>query len=219
MRLSRIIMALTVGLAMAAVPTAAGAAVPHPPPDYPPGPPTLTVTPATTTPGTVVTGVGSGFLPGEIATITVAVTGLPVAAPAAGTTRRSDGTVVEMAAVAYAQAPVPGPTITSNPPPRRFTVQVDAGGGFTFKYRVNRPGVWTFTATGNSSGRRASASVTVIAGPPTHKPTHRPPHHLPVTGSSLGTPIKIGGGLLAAGAVMVLLTMAWRRRRFDTGTR
>ncbi|WP_255609782.1 hypothetical protein [Micromonospora sp. PLK6-60] len=212
-------MALTVGLAVAAVPTAAGAAVPQPPPDYVPGPPDLTVAPGTVPPGTIVTGVGSGFLPGEIATITVTTTGLPVAAPAAGTARRSDGTVVAMAAVAYAPITTPPSELTGRTPPRRFTVQVDAAGAFTFKYRVTRPGVWTFTATGNSSGRRASASVTVIAGPPTHKPTHRPPHHLPVTGSSLGTPLKVGGGLLAAGAVMVLLTMAWRRRRFDTGTR
>ncbi|MFC0006419.1 hypothetical protein [Micromonospora siamensis] len=208
-------MALTAGLAVAAAPGAALGAQPQPPPDYVPTPPTLTVTPSSTTPGTIVTGVGTGFLPGEIATITVTVGGLPVAAPAAA--RRSDGTTVTMAAVAYQQqAPTPGSSLTGNNPPRRFTVQVDGSGSFTFKYRVTRPGLWTFTARGNSSGRTASASVTVTPGPPPHRPPHRPPHHLPVTGASLGTPMKIGGGLLGAGAVMVLATMVWRRRRLES---
>lgn len=36
---------------------------------------------------------------------------------------------------------------------------------------------------------------------------------LPVTGDSLGTPMKLGGGLVGAGAIMLLLTLAWRRRQ------
>ncbi|WFE40540.1 hypothetical protein [Micromonospora sp. WMMD998] len=208
MRLSRIIMALTVGLAVAAAPTAAGAAQPQPP-VYPPAQPSLTLVDPTIFLGETFTLVGTGFGPNETVSIDVAITGLPAAAPAEGTARRSDGSTVAMAAVAYTPnraAPQPAPT--------HFTVQADANGSFRVTYRPTRVGRYTFTATGETTGRTASTTGTVLPVRPTHKP--RPPHHgghLPVTGGDIGTPLKLGGGLAAAGAVLLLGSLAWRRRR------
>ncbi len=211
MRLSRIIMALTVGLAVAAVPTAAGAAQPQPP-VYPPPVANLTVTATTITLGETFTLSGSGFASGETVSIHVAISALPVAAPAQGTTRRSDGTTVAMAAVSYSQA-------QPQPAPLDFDVTADANGDFTTTYRPNRPGRYTFTATGEESGRVATATGTVL---PPRPP--RPPHdgggHLPVTGASMSTPMKLGGGLAGAGALLLLGSLAWRRRnRFGMGSR
>ena len=87
MRLSRIFMALTVGLAVAAVPTAAGAAQPQPP-VYPPTTPSLTVTPPTIRLGGTFTLRGEGFAAGAVA-ISVAISGNPNAAPAQATVVRS----------------------------------------------------------------------------------------------------------------------------------
>ncbi|RLP87774.1 MULTISPECIES: hypothetical protein [unclassified Micromonospora] len=203
MRLSRIIMALTVGLAVVAVPTAAGAAQPQPqpsptitdtpqPPPYVPAPPSLTVNRPTIFLGETVVLTGTGFGPNETVDIVVSVT--PLAAPAAGQApaRRSDGSTVAMAPVAYqASAPL------------SFTARTNAAGQFTRSYRPSVTGLLTFTATGRESGRTASAELRVL-----HKK-----QPLPVTGSSLSTPMKLGGGLVGAGAVMLLLTLAWRRRQ------
>ncbi|PTA42381.1 hypothetical protein [Micromonospora sp. RP3T] len=208
MRLSRIIMALSVGLAIVAAPTAAGAAQPQPP-VYPPVVASLTVTPTTITLGQTFTLNGRNFLPNEQVRIDVAISNLPVAAPAEGTARRSDGSTVAMASVAYLPS---GPT--PQPAPTTFVVTADANGSFTVTYRPTRPGRYTFTATGLTSGRTASATGIVLPKRPPHPP--RPPHHgghLPVTGDSIGTPLKLGGGLAGAGAVLLLGSLAWRRRR------
>ncbi|MDG4757951.1 hypothetical protein [Micromonospora sp. WMMD710] len=202
MRLSRIIMALTVGLAVVAVPTAAGAAQPQPapsattdppqPPPYPPTGPSLTVNRPTIFLGETVVLTGTGFGPNETVDIVVSVT--PLAAPAAGQApaRRSDGTTVAMAPVAYqASAPL------------SFTAFTDAQGRFTKSYKPSVTGLLTFTATGRESGRTASTELRVL-----HKK-----QPLPVTGDSIGTPMKLGGGLVGAGAIMLLLTLAWRRRQ------
>ncbi|MFF0153030.1 hypothetical protein [Micromonospora sp. NPDC005203] len=202
MRLSRIIMALTVGLAVVAVPTAAGAAQPQPtpsattdptqPPPYPPTNPSLTVNRPTIFIGETVILTGTGFGPNE--TVDIAVTVTPLAAPAGGQApaRRSDGTTVAMAPVAYqASAPL------------NFTAYTDAQGRFTKSYKPSVTGLLTFTATGRESGRTASTELRVL-----HKK-----QPLPVTGDSIGTPMKLGGGLVGAGAVMLLLTLAWRRRQ------
>ncbi|MEV4825499.1 hypothetical protein [Micromonospora sp. NPDC049274] len=202
MRLSRIIMALTVGLAVVAVPTAAGAAQPQPapsattdppqPPPYPPTAASLTVNRPTIFLGETVVLTGTGFGPNE--TVDIAVTVAPLAAPAAGQApaRRSDGTTVAMAPVAFqASAPL------------TFTATTDAQGRFTKSYKPSVTGQLTFTATGRESGRTASTELRVL---------HRK-QPLPVTGDSIGTPIKLGGGLVGAGAIMLLLTLAWRRRQ------
>jgi hypothetical protein len=210
MRLSRILMALTVGLAVAAAPTAAGAAQPQPP-VYPPPVAALTVSPTTIRLGETFTLQGRGFVGGERVAIHVAISALPAAAPAQGTARRSDGTSVAMATVSYSQA-------QPQPAPLDFEVTADGSGNFTVTYRPTRPGRYTFTATGVTSGRVATATGTVLPPRPT-----RPPHHggnLPVTGSSLSTPMKLGGGLAGAGVVLLLVSLAWRRRgRFGMGSR
>ncbi|MET8529341.1 hypothetical protein [Micromonospora sp. NPDC005172] len=202
MRLSRIIMALTVGLAVVAVPTAAGAAQPQPtpsattdppqPPPYPPAAASLTVNRPTIFLGETVVLTGTGFGPNETVDISVTVT--PLAAPAAGKApaRRSDGTTVAMTPVAYqASAPL------------TFTAYTNAQGRFTKSYKPSVTGLLTFTATGRESGRTATTELRVL---------HRK-QPLPVTGDSIGTPMKLGGGLVGAGAIMLLLTLAWRRRQ------
>ncbi|MCG5471308.1 hypothetical protein LADH09A_005296 [Micromonospora sp. LAH09] len=204
MRLSRIIMALTVGLAVVAVPTAAGAAQPQPtpsttattdppqPPPYPPAAALLTVNRPTIFLGETVVLTGTGFGPNE--TVDIAVTVTPIAAPAGGQApaRRSDGSTVAMVPVAQqASAPL------------NFTANTNAQGRFTKSYKPSVTGLLTFTATGRESGRTATTELRVL-----HKK-----QPLPVTGDSLGTPMKLGGGLVGAGAIMLLLTLAWRRRQ------
>ncbi|MET8837937.1 hypothetical protein ABZV78_29050 [Micromonospora sp. NPDC004540] len=207
MRLSRIFMALTVGLAVAATPSAAGAAQPQPP-VYPPNA-TLTISPPTIRLGGTFTLRGSEFQPGESVRIDVAITGNPNAAPARGSVR-SDGSTVAMTAVAYQQPGQPAPTT--------FRVTADGEGDFEVTYKPSRTGRHTHTATGETSRRTDSATGVVLPERP-----GRPPHgggNLPVTGDRLGTPVKLGGGLAGAGAVLVLLSLAWRRRgRFGIGSR
>ncbi|MFI7607787.1 hypothetical protein ACIBTV_21955 [Micromonospora sp. NPDC049366] len=200
MRLSRIIMALTVGLAVVAVPTAAGAAQPQPspsvtdtpqPPPYTPVLPSLTVSRPSITLGETVTLRGRGFGPNETVDIVVSVQ--PLAAPAAGTARRSDGSTVAMAPVAFQAAA-----------PLRFTARTNGAGEFSRSYKPSVTGLLTFVATGRESDRTAETQLRVLDRP-------QPP--LPVTGDSIGTPMKLGGGLVGAGAVLLLLTLAWRRRQ------
>ncbi|MEU8261774.1 hypothetical protein AB0C02_14280 [Micromonospora sp. NPDC048999] len=228
MRLSRIIMALTAGLAVAAVPTVAGAAQPQPSPSasqpqpslspsqpqpsvtvYPPGRglASLTVTLPTITLGHTFTLHGSGFAPDETVEIDVSISALPGAAPAAGTARRGDGSTVAMAAVAYARPLDAQP----EPAPLQFEVTADATGAFTVPYRPTEVGRYTFSATGESSGLTASATGTVLS-PRAASPSPSSGGGLPVTGSSLSTPLKIGVGLAGVGALLVLLSLAWRRR-------
>ncbi|MEO3779316.1 hypothetical protein ABGB16_21215 [Micromonospora sp. B11E3] len=221
MRLSRIIMALTVGLAVVAAPTAAGAAQPQPtpsqtetdppqPPPYAPQPPVLTVVPTTITLGETATLRGAGFGPREIVDVTVTVAPLAAGVPgegrrAPGEGRGSDGSTVAMAPVAYQAAA-----------PLHFTVRTDANGRFSRVYKPSVTGRLTFTATGRTTDRTASATLTVL---PVTQPSPSRPGGLPVTGDSLGTPLAIGGGLVAAGVVLTLVGMAWRRRdRFGIGS-
>ncbi|MGC5331773.1 hypothetical protein [Micromonospora sp. DT62] len=210
MRLSRIIMALTVGLAVLAVPTAAGAAQPQPtpgtgkpqPPVYPPGgTPTLTVKPPTVVVGQTATLIGKGWGPGETVIITVSTSPLAAAVPGADQARRSDGEIVAMAPVSFQQAPQPNP--------RTLEVTADDDGYFRTTYTPRHHGTYTFRAEGQTYHRVATATLTVLK-------KHTPP--LPVTGDSLSTPMKFGGGLVGAGAVLLLLSLVWRKRhRFGMG--
>ncbi|MBQ0896350.1 hypothetical protein KBX37_25210 [Micromonospora sp. U56] len=203
MRLSRIIMALTAGLAVVLAPTAAGAAQPQPAPDYPPQPPALTANPTTVVVGQPTVLIGTGFGPNEIVDIVVSVAPLAASVPGQAPARRSDGSTVAMAAVAFPQ-----------PAPRHFTAHTNAAGRFTRTYRPTEVGQLTFTATGRESGRTASVTITVL---PKKKPGGG--NQLPVTGDSMGTPLKVGGGLVGAGAVLMLGSLVWRRRnRFGMGS-
>ncbi|WP_433341811.1 hypothetical protein [Micromonospora sp. CA-111912] len=217
MRLSRIIMALTLGLAVVAAPTAAGAAQPQPtpspsgpqqPPQYPPQPPALTVNPSTIVLGQTVTLTGAGFGPNESVEHTVAATPLAAGLPGQAPARRSDGSTVAMAPVAYQAAA-----------PLRFTVRADAAGEYSTRHTPSVTGRLTFTAVG-ATGRTATATLTVLPRErPTPTPTRKPHGGLPVTGDNIGTPLAVGGGLLGVGVVLTIAGLAWRRRnRFGTGS-
>ncbi|NJP35169.1 hypothetical protein [Micromonospora thermarum] len=197
MRLSRIIMALTVGLAVAAMPTAAGAAQPQPtqPPVYPPGGVELSVGDPQIVLGETITLFGRGWNPGE--RIVIRVSSSPLA-NAMSAVRGSTGDRVAMTPVAYRPSrhePDIGP----------FSARAD--GTFEVTYTPRHTGHYLFEAVGES-GRTATARVTVLG---------KKKHRLPVTGASTSTPMKVGGGLVGAGAVLLLMTFAWRQRhRFNT---
>ncbi|KXK58498.1 hypothetical protein AWW66_29425 [Micromonospora rosaria] len=193
MRLNRIIMALTIGLAVAAVPTVAAAAQPQPAPtvttppaDYPPQPPALTVNPTSLTLGASAQLTGWGFGPNETVDITIRVN--PVLPPLVATT--------------------------------------DGDGWFTISHTPHLHGTHTYTATGRVSGRTASVTLEVLPKPQpspsrSTSPSPKPPHKggwLPVTGDDAGTPLKVGGALVGVGAVLMLLTLAWRRNRLGAGS-
>ncbi|SCL71767.1 hypothetical protein [Micromonospora peucetia] len=209
MRLSRIIMALTVGLAVLAAPTAAGAAQPQPtpgtgtpqPPPYAPGPATLAVSPPTVVVGQTATLIGSDWTPGGTVTITVSTSPLAAAVPGADQARRSNGETVAMAPVSFQRAPQPNPT--------RWEVVADGDGEHRSTYTPREPGTYTFRAVGETPDQVATATLTVLK-------KHQAP--LPVTGDSMSTPLKFGGGLVGAGAVLLLLSLVWRKRhRFGVG--
>ncbi|WP_320068480.1 hypothetical protein [Micromonospora sp. RTGN7] len=210
MRLTRIIMALTVGLAVVAAPTGAGAAQPQPTPSqpnsqptaYPPQPPVLTVNPSTIIIGETATLTGAGFGLNEAVQHAVSSAPLAIGQRNQAPARRGDGSTVAMAPVAYQAAA-----------PLLFTVQADAAGRFSVPYTPSVTGRLTFTAVGLTTGRTASATLTVL---PRSQPT---PSRLPVTGDSIiGTSLTVGGGLLGVGVVLTLAGLAWRRRRLDAGT-
>ncbi|WP_410809180.1 hypothetical protein [Micromonospora sp. 067-2] len=210
MRLSRIIMALTVGLAVVAVPTAAGAAQPQPqptptitgapqPPPYSPQQASLTLSRTTIVLGEPVTLIGTNFGPNETVDIVVTVNPLASARLDGQSARRSDGSTVALAAVAFQRAAA-----------FNLTATTDASGRFELTYRPETEGRFVFNATGRESGRTGTATLTVLRNAPQPPP-------LPVTGSSLDTPMKVGGGLVGAGALMLLLTLGWRRRQRFSG--
>jgi hypothetical protein len=193
MRLSRIITALLAGLAVAAAPSAALAAQSAPAPSYPPGAPNLTVEPAgTVTLGTVLRLEGHRFGAREI--VDISVSRVPLAAGVRGApARRSTGSTVAMVPVAH--------QLPSQLQPITLTATTGPDGEFEVSFRPTDVGVFTFVATGRTTGRTASVTVTVIEGKP-----------LPVTGSNVGPEVAVGTGLLSVGVLVLMLTMAWRRR-------
>ena len=175
--------------------------MPQPPPDYVPQPAALTANRTTIVIGQTVVLTGTNFGPNETVDHDVAVAPLAASVPGQPA-RRSDGSTVAMAAVAYPQ-----------PAPRHFTAYTNEAGRYIKSYRPTEVGQHTFTATGRESGRTASVTITVL---PKKKPDG---NQLPVTGDSMGTPLKVGGGLVGAGAVLMLGSLVWRRRnRFGMGS-
>ncbi|MEV4755993.1 hypothetical protein AB0J86_12875 [Micromonospora sp. NPDC049559] len=190
MRLSRIITALVAGLAVAGVPAAAGAAQP-----YPPQPPSLTATDTTVEIGQATTLIGTGFGANELVRLDFTFTPLAARAPGAQPARVETG---GMGAMAPASLELKGgPAIPST------TVRANSEGRFTKVVKFHHAGQVLVTATGLSTARVASVTITVF----------RPQPGLPVTGSSVGSQLAVGGGLLATGVLLVLMTVVWRRRR------
>lgn len=234
MRLSRIITTIAVGLAAAALPGAAGAALSQPqpppqspqPPPYQPPRPGLTVTPSTVDVGEIATVTGRGFGSRELVEITITTGPLAAGVPRQEA-RRGDGSTVALAPVALHRDEQPQPG-RGNPPEhvpgkgpwdgsrdgarQVFWIRADVDGFFQFAFRPRHPGKITITARGLTSGYTATARLTVL------KPYHPGKGPLPVTGSSMETPLKVGGGLVGVGAVLLLATFALRRRnRAGTG--
>lgn len=120
-----------------AVPAVAG--------NYPAPPPNAAVSDGTVGPGETFVFSGRGFLAGETLVITVTPGGRPASTGAsiAGGASRS----------------VPGKIAMA---PQTFTTTADSSGNFAFPLSISEPGVFTLTATGQTSGHTVSTTVTVI---------------------------------------------------------
>jgi hypothetical protein len=192
MRLSRIITAVAVGVAVIGVPSAAGAAqpftpqpplptesqqspLPSPPtepqqPSYPPQGPALTATDLTVVVGGPTTLIGTGFRPGELVRLTFTLVSTPTPVPTTTDGGNGDGNTAQ-------------PTDPAVLPP--ITVRADSGGAFRRTVRFPVTGDIRVVARGLRSGRTASAVVTVTGTQPSGLPGQdggQPP--LPVTGGS-----------------------------------
>jgi hypothetical protein len=189
MRLSRIIGALVGALALAALPAAAAEAAPYPPPA-----PVLSLSLGTITLGDEVTLVGRQYDVNE--GVHVTFTFRPLAAGVRGAAHR-DGS--GLTPVVYE---MPGP---ANLAP--IDTVADTTGTFSTTIRPDQTGRATIVATGRASGRSASVTLTVLpAG-----------SQLPRTGSNLAQQTMIGAALIAAGTLLVLMTVFWRRRGASRG--
>jgi LPXTG-motif cell wall-anchored protein len=111
---------------------------------YPAPPPQAAVSDGTVGPGETFIFSGRGFLAGETLTITVTLGSNPAATGAsiAGGPSRAVPGILPMADT--------------------FTTIADSNGAFSIPLTINAPGVYTLTATGNTSGVSASATVTVV---------------------------------------------------------
>lgn len=117
---------------------------------YPaPGTGTGTVSDGTVAPGEVFTFSGTGFLAGETITITVTLTSTPQAL-GGGFSGGASMSVPSKINVLAA--------------PQTFTTTAAADGSFAFQLRLGKPGTYTLTAVGNTSGHKVTQSVTVVAG-------------------------------------------------------
>jgi hypothetical protein len=196
MRLSRIISALVGVLAIAALPaTAAQAQLP-----YPPQPPALSLSQSTITVGDSVTIIGRGFGAIELADISMTFRPLAAGVGGAGRSRDGGGRATTLTPVVYE---MPGPVKQA----LADQVTTDGEGTFSKTLRIDQTGVATIVATGRLSGHSATAVLTVMpAG-----------SLLPRTGSDLARQVMIGSLLVAAGGLLVLLTIFWRRRGASHG--
>ena len=201
MRLSRIIGSAVATLATVGAFAIAGTpAQAQPQPPYPPQPPALTVSDPTVAVGTAFTIFGSGFGGNENVRHDFSFQPLAARAPGAQPARQNSGGVGAMVPVAL-QAPV------FADPASGLRVRANSAGEYSVRLRFNRQTVVVITATGETTGRTASTTVTIFSP--------QPP--LPVTGSDTGPQIALGTMLLLAGVLLVLVTVAWRRRNRRAG--
>jgi len=189
---------LIAAVALAAAVTLAGTA-PALATTYPAPPPNAAVSDGTVGPGENFVFSGKGFLAGETLTITVT----PGSAPASTGASIAGG----------ASRAVPGVISLAT----TFTTTADSSGAFSFPVSISEPGVYTLTATGNTSGRTVSAAVTVTGTPAgTGLANTGTGTALANTGadSSLILWSLVGAGALAAGAASVI-TVRRRARATD----
>ncbi|WP_426996762.1 LPXTG cell wall anchor domain-containing protein [Pseudarthrobacter sp. N5] len=160
---------------------------------YPAPPANAAVSDGTVGPGESFTFSGKGFLAGEPLTITVTPGNPPAANGASIAGSRS---VAGKISVFLA--------------PQTFNTTADGSGNFAFPMTISEAGTYTLTATGRTSGRTVSTSVTVVGA-------------VSVAGSATGLPntgadaslilwTLVGAGALAAGATSVVVV----RRRAKT---
>ena len=182
MRISRI--AITVVAAVCAL-SVAGPATAQP---YPPSAPTLTVSAATVFVGEEVVVNGTGYGANEEVVVEVDYGGGAGGSGGGGSVQ--PGRMADFMARAAVQ---------------RLAVVTDSHGHFTTTLRLTQVGTAVITATGSSTGRSASVTVTVL----------EPGTALPVTSTSRFDLTKVllaSGAALAIGVVLVLLSVARRRR-------
>lgn len=206
MRLSRIIGSAVATLATVGAFAIAGApaqAQPLPQPPYPPQPPALTVSDSTVEVGAAFTVFGSGFGGNEQVRLDFETSPLALPAPGAQPAGAGTGGVGAMDPLVRQAAQ----TVYTNP--TRITVRANATGEFSVRVRFTRPSTVVITGTGLTTGRVASTTVTIVTAQP----------GLPVTGSETGSQITLGATLLIAGALLVLIAVAWRRKGRRTGGR
>ncbi|WP_104173226.1 LPXTG cell wall anchor domain-containing protein [Arthrobacter sp. Y81] len=167
---------------------------------YPAPPANAAVSDGTVGPGEQFVFRGNGFLAGEGLTITVT----PGNPPAANGSSVSNGSRTVPTKITL-------PLATDT-----FSTTADANGAFAYTLSINEPGVYTLTATGATSGKTASATVTVVASGTGLANTGGAP--LANTGAGLANTgadaslvlwSLVGAGALAAGATSVVVV---RRR-------
>ncbi|MCA4133072.1 LPXTG cell wall anchor domain-containing protein [Arthrobacter sp. M4] len=137
---------LIAAVALAATVTFAGSA-PAIAATYPAPTTPGTVSDGTVAPGEVFTFSGTGFLAGETITITVTLTSAPTAI---------GGFSGGASLAAPSKITIPAATQT-------FTTTANSSGAFSFPVSVSQPGTYALAATGATSGKTVTASVTVAA--------------------------------------------------------
>jgi LPXTG-motif cell wall-anchored protein len=158
-----------------------------------------TVTDGTVAPGETFTFSGSGFLAGEAITVTVTLTRAPQAIGGGFSGGAS------MAVPAKISLPLA---------PQTFATTADADGNFAFPVSISEAGTYTLAATGLTSGKTVTSSVTVdgaTVGTSAGVTTSGSASELADTGanSSMLLWSLVGAGALAVGATSVVVV---RRR-------
>ena len=151
--------------------------------------------------GDVIIFTGSGFDPGELISILTSFS-----APSG---LRSSSALTDLAAA------------------QKQTTTADSSGAFSADVQLNQVGTATITATGVSSGKTASAVVTVLAagstipagtsGSSTYVSSGTSSTELASTGASIAGPIAIGVAALFAGLALLFFGTRGVIRRKSTG--
>jgi LPXTG-motif cell wall-anchored protein len=163
---------------------------------YPAPPANAAVSDGTVGPGEQFVFRGNGFLAGEGLTISVT----PGNPPAANGSSVSNGSRTVPTKITL-------PLATQT-----FSTTADANGAFSYALTINEPGTYTITATGLTSGRTATAVVTVEGAAGTGgAPLANSGAGLANTGADASLVLwsLVGAGALAAGATSVVVV---RRR-------
>ena len=162
--------------------------------EYPPAEPVLTVSASTVTVGETVIVNGTGYEANE--EIELSLSTQPLAAPQLQRdgAEQADPIAIQLVAMQDDQN---GSAVGN----------ADADGAFIGEVTPQRVGLATITATGLDSGLSASVVITVLpAG-----------DALPETGTGLWSMLRIGAAVLGAGALLVLISLVWRRRNAGAG--